>query len=1470
MKNLKHIIAALCIAGLSIIGIASYAQNTCSSAVSISPSTTAPTTEYQFNDSIMYFTFVADSVNTEILILPPSDTSYTKAHFNSMTLYSGTCSSLTLLSTSSVNPTNDTLPSIGLDNLTIGTTYTIKVSNGTCGSCPSNGYFRIQVKDLILYPLWSSGSQCNIDKCGINLVNHGCFEQGSMGTATSDMTDFLNTTTGPWPASDDLYDSNGSEENAYAISHNTNSSVWNVGWLEQNSPCGENYMIINSPDVPKYIWKESVNVTQNTKYFFSAWFINLVNANNHNCLNSNATPYYEPPVIELDINGNPLALPVTIPCNTNGTWVQVCFDWNSSNTCTAILQIKMLSTALMGDDLGLTGIEFHQKDVTPITFTIVHDISCHGAHDGSITANPGCATSYHWSNGATTQTISGLSSGTYTVTVVESGCTATASITLSDPPILTVLLSHTDILCFGTPPGTITPNVAGGTSGYSFNWNGPGGFQASYPNLSGLNAGIYYVTVTDAHGCTATSSATISAAPFTEPVITGPNNNCNDAAHPNIYSVQSVYSSYSWSISPGTAGTISCTTCSSTKIDWAYIPPAGAIITVTVTAGANCTTTVKYQVFPCCTNTEGGPQIVLSNTTILDAYNNIPAFSAVSTFSAGVGTTSTPNNIYINGDLIINVTSWTFLNCPNIFLGPNARILINPAETLKILSTPGGSTILSAGCFYMWDGIYIPDKNTHLIVNAATQYNTIIKDAINAVVSDNGGDFQITNSWLYRDYTGIIVKNYPTFAHTGFIYSSKISCDGLQNLENYYRYTILHSNIAKTDTGIAIHDVKQIAIGDPSFGQNTFDNLQMGIRDSNCTIVTIQNNLFKNINTVWVPNCFNCSPLPVKGRCIWSTGSADYVLQNQLIGGATSAQTNIFKNCTYGILVDKNIKMTITGNQFSDMYYSNPNYDCYAIEVFNLNKYYGLDISNNTFSNFKTGVYVFNITEDGLMTHSVNIYNNIFNSQNGASTGNYGIILQNAVGMYINNSTWVIIKNNTMWNMLNRGIWLTNIPYAYIGDPANINSTNDINFSSTPHYINTAKGILIQHCDNTVINHNNITFPGNPSSASNSYGISVETSGGLISAVTNNSCSNAGTGINFLNATNPNLATCNIVSNYYYGFNLQGSPIGNQPTGLGTSQDNQWNYTTNQVWDINNIGSGYSSWNFKFQAPHYPWTPASNRINPMNSINEIYFANHTSTCTNIPCIGCTIPFTNVINGDPSLSQQQNYVANQCVFSQLKVDSLLLDTNAVFVSYFDSISNENLGKMMNVRYLASADSNLAMATVLNNSVVPSNKYESNSQIVQSIYLDTWAINIYTFDSLQQTALYDIANQNPIDGGIGVYDARVMLGIDLNDTVASTDSGQRKAIHPSIISTNSKFKLYPNPNNGNMQLDYTLDQNQSAQMNIYNLMGKIVNYYELKPGHNIMQINEQSLENGVYFYHIYSNNNVIYSSKLVIIK
>ena len=156
-----------------------------------------------------------------------------------------------------------------------------------------------------------------------------------------------------------------------------------------------------------------------------------------------------------------------------------------------------------------------QPTALSITIASQTDLLCNGNSNGSATANAATGGTapytYNWApSGGTNLNASNLSAGTYTITATDnSGCTATASVTITQPNALTITIqSVTGVLCNGGPTGTATANIPnGGTSPYTYNWTPSGGTGLTASNLS---AGTYTITATDNNGCTATASATIT------------------------------------------------------------------------------------------------------------------------------------------------------------------------------------------------------------------------------------------------------------------------------------------------------------------------------------------------------------------------------------------------------------------------------------------------------------------------------------------------------------------------------------------------------------------------------------------------------------------------------------------------------------------------------------------------------------------------------------------------------------------------------------------------------------------------------------------------------------------------------------------------------------------------------------------------------------------------------------------------
>jgi len=115
--------------------------------------------------------------------------------------------------------------------------------------------------------------------------------------------------------------------------------------------------------------------------------------------------------------------------------------------------------------------------------------------------------SYQWSTNDTTEDITGLAAGTYSILVLDTlGAFIIDSVIISEPDSIVTSLISTDINCFSGSDGTITLSITGGSSPFSYNWSNGDTVQ----NPSGLLAGQYIVTITDANNCTISDSIVLT------------------------------------------------------------------------------------------------------------------------------------------------------------------------------------------------------------------------------------------------------------------------------------------------------------------------------------------------------------------------------------------------------------------------------------------------------------------------------------------------------------------------------------------------------------------------------------------------------------------------------------------------------------------------------------------------------------------------------------------------------------------------------------------------------------------------------------------------------------------------------------------------------------------------------------------------------------------------------------------------
>jgi len=123
------------------------------------------------------------------------------------------------------------------------------------------------------------------------------------------------------------------------------------------------------------------------------------------------------------------------------------------------------------------------------------------------TTNAQAPVGYTWNNGATTQNLSNLSSGNYTVTVLDyNNCTATATASVG---VTSATMTVTHQTNYDTPDGAINLSAGGGTGPYTYLWNDQGA-DITTEDRTSLQSGWYVVTITDVSGCKYVKSAMLA------------------------------------------------------------------------------------------------------------------------------------------------------------------------------------------------------------------------------------------------------------------------------------------------------------------------------------------------------------------------------------------------------------------------------------------------------------------------------------------------------------------------------------------------------------------------------------------------------------------------------------------------------------------------------------------------------------------------------------------------------------------------------------------------------------------------------------------------------------------------------------------------------------------------------------------------------------------------------------------------
>ncbi len=293
--------------------------------------------------------------------------------------------------------------------------------------------------------------------------------------------------------------------------------------------------LVSLPDTTGFCHGDSATLSVSQGYFSYQWntgatdyyivtadtgLYSVTVTSGEGCVATDSTYLTEYPAITTTITADTASCgsPATIDLSVYGGTPPFSFVWNTADTTEDLHNIYGgMYYVTITDNAGCQAVDSafvtDLSDTITIAVTEQHDATCYGKNDGyaAITISGGTPPyNILWSNGIQDTTADSLYAGVYTVTVTDTnGCTGELQISISQPDELIAQINSTDVTCRGFGNGEATVAVTGGTPPYEYLWSN----GETYPHISGLIPGTYYVTVTDANNCQTISETQINEPP---------------------------------------------------------------------------------------------------------------------------------------------------------------------------------------------------------------------------------------------------------------------------------------------------------------------------------------------------------------------------------------------------------------------------------------------------------------------------------------------------------------------------------------------------------------------------------------------------------------------------------------------------------------------------------------------------------------------------------------------------------------------------------------------------------------------------------------------------------------------------------------------------------------------------------------------------------------------------------------------
>lgn len=449
-----------------------------------------------------------------------------------------------------------------------------------------------------------------------------------------------------------------------------------------------------------YRWSTNATGDRITAYTDGVYTVTATDANN--CSNSVSKTLIMHALPTVAINGRtPFCQGESTTLTATGA---VTYSWSTGETTPSITTSYANTYSVTGTDIhGCSSSANKQITMWQVSAQIVGTRNfCQGGHTTlSVTGNE--TYTYHWNDGSTASSLDIYTPGTYSVSVTNAlGCTNTISANVSENPAPTATITGTTTICQGRTA------ILRATGGNSYLWSD--GTTNAY--LSATQTGTYFVTVTNAQGCTATTSETVIVNPLPEVTINGLTDICS-GQQVSLFAMSPTAIQFNWPMS-GQQGQLITVN-----------PSTTTLYTVMVTDDNGCTNTASTTI-----NVQSVPTPYLNGPTVI-----CQGETATYTISGGTsylwnnGSTATTLNATQAGQY--SVTAFNTYGCS---ASASTTLTVNALPDVDI--TPdtaicqGSSVLLEVeapvGCTYQWSN---GSRRSYITATAAGIYTVTVTNS---------------------------------------------------------------------------------------------------------------------------------------------------------------------------------------------------------------------------------------------------------------------------------------------------------------------------------------------------------------------------------------------------------------------------------------------------------------------------------------------------------------------------------------------------------------------------------------------------------------------------------------------------------------------------------------------------------------------------------------------------------------------